>query len=57
MNPLNKLDISPKIRRMIDLVLKQDPRYFIRDEVLRLDRVIIRIQVVILQRAGRDSKL
>lgn len=42
---------------MINLILKQDPRDFVTDELCRLDRVVAIVQIVVLQRAGCDSEL
>lgn len=57
MHGLDVLDIGAEIRRVIDLVLEENARHFIADEVRRLDGVGCGIEEIILKRACCDCQL
>lgn len=57
MYPLDILYIRPKIRRMVDFILKEDAGDFVSDEVCGLDGVVGGIEEIGLERAGCDGEL
>lgn len=57
MDTLDVLDVGTEVRRVINLVLEEDTRDLVADEVGWLVDVVAGVQVVVLQRAGRDGEL
>lgn len=57
MDALNSLYIRVKVGGMVDLVLEQNPGYLVPDKLLRLDSVVLAIQVVILQASCNNRQL
>lgn len=54
---LDILDVGAEVGRVIDLVLKQDAGHAVADEVGWLDRIVIGVEVVVLQRPRENGQL
>lgn len=57
MDALDILYVGTKVRSVMDLILKENPRNFVANEILRLHSVIARIQEVLGDRTGDNREL
>lgn len=57
MDALDILGVGTKVRSVMDLILKEDTRNFVANEVLRLYSVIARVQEVLGNRTGDNREL
>lgn len=57
MDTLNSFYIWVKVSCVVDFVLEKDACYFVPDKLLRLNGVVVSIQIVILQAACNNRQL
>ena len=57
MDALDVRNVRAEVRRVVNLVLEENARDFVPDEVCRLVDVVARVEEVVLERAGSDGKL
>lgn len=57
MDTLDELDISAKVGRVVNLVLKEDAGHLVADKLGWLHGVVALVEVVVLEGAGDDGEL